>query len=341
MKTPNASETEKLKQFIFCEISAEEASIMEERLFNDTDFYNQMTGLEDTLVDQYISGELKGEELTRFESGLTKSPDLQEHLEFANVLKRRIADYKESETVSDNQAIKTEASIWKRLSKMFYVKSLASQHAMVLLIILLGVCGIWLLLDNSKVRRELANAQSEQIERASEINQLNENITETKRELEVLQERLNIADSDKEDLKKLLAQKNEELEQALNRRNEKLKQNDNFPDSNQQSSTDILIARVISKGRGQLGDIAPKTIKRTQKTVTFQVSLQTQEDFISYQVEISGFQPKTIKADLCKRQICQIILPVKENLTFIVWGINEIGEKKAIETFELKLEKKK
>ena len=211
MKTPNSSDTEKIKQFIYGELSDEEAGIIEERMFTDTHFFYQMTSLEDDLVEQYVAKKLKDEELSRFESGLAKSPDLREHVEFANVLQRKIDEQKELEKSPEVVPTTAKHSIRKRAADLLSFKSPAMQYAMAGLIVLLGCGVIWLFFDGYKAREELAKAQNERIQRELQISQLNNNISETKQQIANLQEKLNEADS--KDFIRLIDEKKAELEQ--------------------------------------------------------------------------------------------------------------------------------
>lgn len=342
MKTPDSSDKEKIKQFIYGELSDEEAEVIEERMFSDTDFFYQITSLEDELVDWYVAEKLKDEELSRFESGLAKSPELQEQVEFAGVLKSKIAEQKELEKSPEVvPAAAAQTSIWKRAADLFNFKSPAVQYAMAGLIILLGAGVVWLLFDGYRVREELARAQNERIQRELQISQLNDNISETKQQIINLQEKLNQADN--KDFIRLIDEKKAELEQYEKRLEAKLKQrNNNSAESETAPPSGILIAAITPiGGRGSTPEIAPKEVKITDRTVTFQLPLQTETDFEYYEAEVPGFKSEVIRAGLCKRQICPVKLPVKGNLIFTVWGVNEeIGERKKIGEYQLKLEKK-
>jgi hypothetical protein len=77
------SQTEEMKRFVFYEMTEKEREAVEDRFFEDSDYFYELSELENDLVDSYVRGELIGTDLKRFEESLIKSPEKeQRYVEF-------------------------------------------------------------------------------------------------------------------------------------------------------------------------------------------------------------------------------------------------------------------
>jgi len=169
------SQTEELRRYIFLDMSEAERDSMEERLFEDTDFFYEMVHLENELIDGYVRRRLTGTDLEKFESSLAKLPERREKVDRARILRLYIANQKKTPVLVPSP------SIWERLSHL--VKSFGLSYALGALVVLL-VCTIALLLyQNRRTQQELTALQNRQ---QTEINEKERILQEQIRELENL-----------------------------------------------------------------------------------------------------------------------------------------------------------
>ena len=105
---------EEMKRYLFGELSEKEREKLEDRFFEDSDYFYELTELENELVDKYAQGKLKGSELTRFEQSLARSPDRREKIANARAIRTLIIDEK--------PALIPIATLGERISNFFGFK---------------------------------------------------------------------------------------------------------------------------------------------------------------------------------------------------------------------------
>lgn len=79
-----------LKRFLLGELSQNEQSDIEERLFADPQYFSQFRAAEDELIDEYLYGDLDGSERERFEKYFVTTPERRESLRVAKALQQYI-----------------------------------------------------------------------------------------------------------------------------------------------------------------------------------------------------------------------------------------------------------
>jgi anti-sigma factor RsiW len=82
--------SEKLvRQYLLGELSEEDREAVEDRLFGDADFLEEVEAAETTLMDEYVAGELPGPERKRWEGYLAAHPKSRERLALSRLLQTR------------------------------------------------------------------------------------------------------------------------------------------------------------------------------------------------------------------------------------------------------------
>lgn len=151
------SETER---YLYGEMSDTEREQLEEKFFDDDEFFYSVVGLENELVDRYANGKLSGAELERFERALENAPERRAKIANAVALQAFIAEEK-PQTESIVAAVQTRQTFGQRLAKLFSIQTPAVGYAMAGLFILFAVSIVFLLLDNRRKADELAQLQNE------------------------------------------------------------------------------------------------------------------------------------------------------------------------------------
>lgn len=78
-------------RYLLCDSSEEEKSHLEERLFRDEQYFNQLQIVEDQLIDDYLENKLPPGQRQKFESNYLISERRKQKLQFAKTLKESLA----------------------------------------------------------------------------------------------------------------------------------------------------------------------------------------------------------------------------------------------------------
>lgn len=87
-------------RYLLGDLSEDEQNRIEEQLFTDGKFFEQMLSVEDSLIDDFLSGKLAAEERARVETLLTSSPYQLRHLAFTKEL---LAELTEKAAAKDKE----------------------------------------------------------------------------------------------------------------------------------------------------------------------------------------------------------------------------------------------
>lgn len=90
MSTPPTSH-DTIKSYLLGQMLEQEESEIETRLLTDREFYDELSIVEDELIDQYLGGALSDADRTSFESHFVSSPERRHKVRFARALKKYVA----------------------------------------------------------------------------------------------------------------------------------------------------------------------------------------------------------------------------------------------------------
>ena len=91
MSTPTTSH-EPIKSYLLGQTTEQEVSDVEARLLTDREFYDELSIVEDELIDQYLGGGLSDTERLSFESHFVSSPERRQKVRFARALKKHVSE---------------------------------------------------------------------------------------------------------------------------------------------------------------------------------------------------------------------------------------------------------
>jgi hypothetical protein len=135
-----------LRKLLLGELSPEEQQQLEERLFLDSECFQQFQAVEDDLIDEYVCGDLSGDESGKFESFFLAQPGRRESVRIARALQKYISGSASPSAVGADFE-PTPPSPWDRFfTWLFRTPSpvLKFSAAMVALLFIAG--GVWLLM---------------------------------------------------------------------------------------------------------------------------------------------------------------------------------------------------
>lgn len=310
-----------IKRYLYAEMSAEEKDKFEESFFLDDDLFFEVTDLENRLVDLYAVGKLSGDELNRFEKSLEKFPERKEKAANAKALQTHI---KEERPPLPIQIIEPEAeTFWQKLAGFFTIQSPIFGSVMAGLLIVFGIAGILLFLDNRQKSEDIARLQNERQGNTGDWQkreeQLKSELANSSQRIEELQTQLADKDDDTGELIKSLnseQQKNRQLERDLERVRQEIEKPN--PTVTPKKEAGPTIASVILSKGNEGGKLTTTNVGENTKKLAVNIALPDEvKEGDTFSLKLNG--------QLFK----QNVIPNKKsiNLTISIKNLN-IGENK-------------
>jgi hypothetical protein len=148
------AEEQLLLNYLLGDLPDEERARVEERIFADDAFGEQIEAMKAELADDYARGEMTAQERSRYESRFLVSANGRQRVAFARTMARAF---------DEAPAAASEKSSWREsILSFFSLRAPALQFAMAAALLLLALGGGWLLWQNRNLRSELDRAQAEQ-----------------------------------------------------------------------------------------------------------------------------------------------------------------------------------
>jgi hypothetical protein len=144
-------------RYLLGESSPQEQTRIEERYFSEPNFLEQVVAVETDLIDAYVRHELTTNERERFENYFLVSHDRRERVEIAEALLTRLA-----EAPVSSPAPATEAPLPRHpFFALLRPEGLALRFALAGAVLAAVVSGLWLFVENKRLRTQLERAQAE------------------------------------------------------------------------------------------------------------------------------------------------------------------------------------
>lgn len=149
-----------IRQYLLGQLHSEQVEQLEERLFTDPDFYEQLTLVEDELIDAYSRGNLSNQERGKFEELFLSNPERRRKLRFAGALKKYIESEISTAPVSDTPTQRARPW-WASLIEIFNPGNFAAKLSLATLLvtILLGLS--WAVFKFRRAENEPLQAQTQ------------------------------------------------------------------------------------------------------------------------------------------------------------------------------------
>lgn len=143
---------QKITDYLLDSLEEEEKEQFDELSFTDESFVEQMNVVEKDLIDDYVNGELLGEQLKQFETYYLASPMRREKVEFAKLF-QVFAEKEKSEENSNEKILaenksKNVSSDSFNIFDVFRNPKLLMQMGFVSILLLVVGLVIWLLVNN-------------------------------------------------------------------------------------------------------------------------------------------------------------------------------------------------
>jgi hypothetical protein len=232
-------------------LPAKEAERLDDLSVTDDDFAMALSAAENDLVDAYIHGELPAPQLKQFESHYLASPRRREKVRFAQAFQ----SWAEKNPVAISSA---EAEVGPKSKKAGWFSALsmtaprpALQWGFALVAMLLLVVGVWLAVDNSRLRRQISQAQPP----------VNNQVSQPEEDLKKRVDEQRAANSRTEEELAQLRTERDQLEQELQRRG-----------ASPRPPTSAIASFILTPQLRGAGDV--KTVKLPTQTKMLSMHLQ-------------------------------------------------------------------
>ena len=137
----NGNREERMREYLLGGLTSEEMEWVEEALLTDDSVFEELSALEDELIDQYIDNDLSGEDRAKFEQHFLVTPKRHEEVSFARALKRYASNHTR---LTDAEA---EISSSKHQAPLRFLRGQNRRLAFAIAAaLLLAICsGVWLI----------------------------------------------------------------------------------------------------------------------------------------------------------------------------------------------------
>lgn len=163
MKTGDENE-ESLVGYLLGDLSEEEMTRVEERLFTSDEYYERLLIAEDDLRYDYLQGNLSERERLAFEKRFLPFAEDRGKLDFANALITKTAE------IAAAKGSREKKPFRQSLSTLFSLKRPVLVFASAMAVIALAV-SIWLAFETARMRGRIESLQSERAAREQELRQ--------------------------------------------------------------------------------------------------------------------------------------------------------------------------
>jgi hypothetical protein len=242
---------QQLTPYLIGALPAKEAERLDDLSVTDDDFATALSAAENDLVDAYIHGELPAPQLKHFESHYLASPRRRDKVQFAQALQSWAEKNPEANSSAEAELQpKSKRAGWFSTSSMTAPRP-ALQWGFALVAMLLLVVGVWLAVDNSRLRRQISTTQP------PVNNQVSQREEDLKKQVD---EQRATNSRTEEELAQLRTERNQ-LEQELQRRGAPLR-----------PPTSAIASFILTPQLRGAGDV--KTVKLPTQTRMLSMHLQ-------------------------------------------------------------------
>lgn len=139
-----------LKPYLLGDLNPDDQQRMEQRLMMDSAAFEELSWIEDELIDDYMEGALSGREKEKFENFFLSAPERRQKLSFAKALKR----YATAHSLKENPW-----PIWRNFRQAFWhPPNPVLRWALAASLLLMIAGGSWSVLQISRLQKALEQA---------------------------------------------------------------------------------------------------------------------------------------------------------------------------------------
>jgi|SRR5579859_1839346 len=154
-------------RYLLGQVSQEERDTFEDQYLADDDTFEELIAAENDMIDSYVRGGLSKIEQEQFESHFLNTPERRERVDFA----RSLATYGTAGNLVSSPG-------WKSIPALLKMQPATMRFALVAMFLVMA-SATWIVVNNSRLRRQLDQSQREQQQLRHEIARLNTQLQES------------------------------------------------------------------------------------------------------------------------------------------------------------------
>jgi hypothetical protein len=244
---------------------------LEERIFKDDRFYEQLVAFQEELADDYVQNKLSAKERSQFEEIFLKSPRRRQRTEFAAAFSLALTEPESFPVVTTSR----RSGWWEALLQSLNPRAISLTTAVASAVALaLLIAGAWLFVENRRLTSRVGQLRADN---NSLIQQSGSNEAEAERKRQELESEIAALRSQGSEKEAIIQKKQRELE-ALRRAG-------SYRSS--ASSSGLAAVFILTPGLTRGTDEPEKlVIPVAAQSIQLQLDLDRDENYQSYVVEI-------------------------------------------------------
>jgi len=155
----NINDSDSIKQYLLGELSGDELEAVERRMLSDADYYEQVLIADDELMHEFVNNELSDSDRAQFKKHALSVPQRRRGVKFVQALDHYVQK-NAAQNVVPMEPVVVQPS-WGEVLVAFFRRPAVGFACSVALLITLAPI-LWLLRENQRLRKELAQAPSQQ-----------------------------------------------------------------------------------------------------------------------------------------------------------------------------------
>jgi hypothetical protein len=269
----NTTDEEVIRRYLLGEVTPKERRRIQDRLFQDSVFFNELLIIENELTDAYLFGRLNPQQRVQFEQHFLSTPERRRKLTIAQELK----DYVRCQSVEEGHA-----AGWLRRSLSLVWNYLTLHAAVIALAVLLLGTSLSLFGDRQSLKHQLdeLHASQDLREQQESLSEMRRQLAEERSQNDALRKLLEEKQKKADEIETQLAQlRRREQDQAVIQRSK-----------NQAAGRNRLIARaepavLWPNQRSAQAGANEVRVPQGAKTAPVQINLD-EASYPSYKVEV-------------------------------------------------------
>ena len=261
---------ELIARYLLGDLTEEQQIEIEDRAFRDQEYQQNITAVENDLIDEYVRRELPETQRRQFEHLFLTSADRRRRIDFARALSTVVKEAEVTERQSQPVVTPTPAGWRESLSAFLQGLTPAARFSLATASLVIVAFAAWLVTQSARQRSQLARLESDQQSQQNKQQDLERQIdTERKRNQELATQLAQ---------EKQQRQQSDELINQIQREAE---------DSAQQPSRNTIFSLALLPGISRSGSSRPKLVlPESARLVQLQIGVEPEDLYKSFRVEI-------------------------------------------------------
>lgn len=271
----NLQNDELIARYLLGDLPEEQQVAIEDRAFSDAEYRQNITAVENDLIDEYVRRQLSSEQRRQFEQRFLASADRRKRIEFARALATVVAEDHVSEAAAESR--EKRPSFFEAVAAFIQGLAPASRFSLATATLLITIAGGALIMYSLRQRAELTRLRAQEQKQGTNERALQQQIETERKRNDELRAQLG---QEKEQ-----RQKTDELVNDLQRDVEKPIQ--------QPERTVFALSLLPGISRG--GGARPKlALPGSARVVRLQIGLEPEEQYKTFRVELKTQDGKPV-----------------------------------------------